>query len=562
MANRAVVRLAGIDTVPLPLDHYRDLRRRHIVRLLATYLGPLVLLTVYLFIQYDAIVRESERLHLRAIAESQANTFNLYLTERVVNLTNLVEDPHVLFPPSPAQMADYLARLRRNSDAFVDLGYFDHDGRQRTYAGPFPSLENRDYSHEEWYLALQERQPHYVITDIYLGFRQRPHFTIAVSRLVENRPVVLRATLDPERMHEYLRSLEGGHEVLTSILNRNGLYQLVTPRLGRPLETSPLVPPLSPDPGAGDLDVEGYKGPYAYAWLSTVEWVLLVRESPGNADDPFTGVRLRILAIAAGVVVLSVLMILYRSRKLVEFQRESDRTRAQLSHAAKLASVGELAAGIAHEINNPLASINEEAGLMKDMLDPQFGESLSQAEIVGHLDSIQAMVFRCRDITHKLLKFVRRDDVDLRRHNVHRLIDGVVDDLLGPEVQVSQIAVDRRYDSRCPEITTDGNQLQQVLLNLLNNARDAIGEGPGTITIATACEEGKLKIRIRDTGHGISPEQVNMIFMPFYTTKEVGKGTGLGLSVSYTIMQDLGGQIEVESEVGVGSTFTLVLPAR
>ena len=172
------------------------------------------------------------------------------------------------------------------------------------------------------------------------------------------------------------------------------------------------------------------------------------------------------------------------------------------------------------------------------------------------------MVFRCRDITHKLLKFVRKDDVDLRRHNVHKLLDGVVDGILGPEVEVSQVTIHREYDSRCPEITTDGNQLQQVILNVVNNAMDAMGEGPGTITVGTGCEEGKLKIRIRDSGHGISPEQMQMIFMPFYTTKEVGKGTGLGLSVSYSIMQDLGGQIEVDSEVGAGSTFTLVLPAR
>ncbi|MFH1531869.1 MAG: ATP-binding protein [Pseudomonadota bacterium] len=561
-ATRAAARQERIGALPFSEHHYSDLRRRHIFRLLATYLGPLVLLTIYLFVQYDAIVRESERLHLQAIAESQAGTFNLYLTERVVNLTNLIEDPHLVIPPSSADMAVYLARLQRNSDAFVDVGYFDSEGRQESYAGPFPSLEDRDYSGEEWYLALQEKQPHYVITDIYLGFRQRPHFTIAVSRRMAERLVVLRATLDPERMHEYLRSLEGGHEVLTSILNRDGLYQLVTPRLGKPLETAPFVPPRAPSPWAGRLDVKGFAGPYAYAWLPSVEWVLLVRQAPGHEDSLFSGVRLRLLLIALAVVVLGIFMILYRSLKLVEFQRESDRTRAQLSHAAKLASVGELAAGIAHEINNPLASIKEEAGLMKDMLDPQFGESLSTAEIVEHLDSIQSTVLRCRDITHKLLKFVRKDDVDLRRHNVHRLIDGVVDGLLGPEVEVSPVIIKRDYDGSCPEITTDGNQLQQVLLNVLKNAMDAVGEVPGTITIHTGCVDGKLEIGIRDTGCGISPEQLHMLFMPFYTTKEVGKGTGLGLSVSYTIMNDLGGYIDVESEVGTGSTFTLVLPVR
>ena len=233
MAARAVSRQADIAALPFPEAHYRDLRRRHIVRLLATYLGPLVILTIYLFVQYDAIVRESERLHLQAIAESQANTFNLYLTERVVNLTNLIEDPAPgvsaeCRPTWPAILPGCDGTATRLSTS----GTSKATVASRVTRDLFRLSSSRDYSHEEWYLALQERQPHYVITDIYLGFRQRPHFTIAVSRRMADRPVVLRATLDPERMHEYLRSLEGGHEVLTSILNRDGRYQLVTPRLG------------------------------------------------------------------------------------------------------------------------------------------------------------------------------------------------------------------------------------------------------------------------------------------------------------------------------------------
>jgi two-component system NtrC family sensor kinase len=507
-------------------------------------------------------VRKSEELHLQAVAESQANTLNLYLTERLVNVSNLIEDVDLRVPPGSEDMEAYLVRLQRNTRAFVDVGYFDVDGRQASYAGPYPLLEDRDYSAEPWYQALRTTQPHYVITDIYLGFRQRPHFTIAVSRRIDGQPVVLRATLDPERMSEYLRSLEGAHEVLTCIANREGVYQLVTPRLGRPLERAPFLPPQSPRLGSGRLRGEGIGGPYAYSWLSAVDWVLMVRLPPGEETSQFSGVRLRLLLTAAAVVGLGVLIVGHRSRKLVEAQRASDRTRAELSHAAKLASVGELAAGIAHEINNPLASINEEAGVMLDLLDPQFGESFTREEMVEHLSSIQQLVLRCRDITHKLLGFVRKDGVDLRRHDVHRLIDGIVDDLLGPGVAVSPVTIQREYDPDCPEITTDGNQLQQVILNILNNAMDAIGDRSGTITIRTTCAEGRLRIAISDTGSGIPPEKLGMIFTPFYTTKEVGRGTGLGLSVSYSIIEDLGGLIEVDSEVGHGSTFAIVLPLR
>jgi two-component system NtrC family sensor kinase len=266
------------------------------------------------------------------------------------------------------------------------------------------------------------------------------------------------------------------------------------------------------------------------------------------------------LIVSAVLLLLAVIIILNRAARLVAQQREADQTRAQLEHAAKLASVGELASGIAHEINNPLAVISEESGLLMDYTDPQFGQTLDTAELRQRLQTIQKSAFRCRDITRKLLRFVRRTDFDLKPHDVHELIDGVIVDLLGPEMKVSNVEVVRRYDRSLPRMTTDGNQLQQVVLNIVNNAIDSLRGEPGVITISTNRRRNKIAISIRDTGCGIAPELIDKLFMPFFTTKEVGKGTGLGLSVSYGIVKGLGGDIEVDSTVGEGSTFTLVLP--
>ena len=249
-----------------------------------------------------------------------------------------------------------------------------------------------------------------------------------------------------------------------------------------------------------------------------------------------------------------------RANKLVQFQRESDQTRDQLEHAAKMASVGELAAGIAHEINNPLAIINEEAGLMKDLMNPEFEETENLEELTVHLETIQQSVFRCRDITRKLLGFVRRSAADLKPQNIHRVIDRVVDGLLGQELMVSNVAIIKNYDLAIPQVTTDENQLQQVLLNIINNSVDALDGQPGRITITTSHRRKKVSLAIADTGKGIYPKLIEKIFLPFFTTKEVGKGTGLGLSVSYGIIKGLGGTIEVESTPGAGSTFTIVLP--
>ncbi len=160
------------DYLPYDKKHYIDLKRRNIFRLLLTYTAPLIVLTIYFYFQYNAIISESQRLHLKAIAENQANTLDLFLSERIVNLSNLIDDPRLQIPPLPQTMQEYLQRLKMNSETFVDIGFFNDSGIQVAYAGPFPSLEKRNYSSEEWFSTLKTSDKNYIITDIYLGFRQ------------------------------------------------------------------------------------------------------------------------------------------------------------------------------------------------------------------------------------------------------------------------------------------------------------------------------------------------------------------------------------------------------
>jgi two-component system NtrC family sensor kinase len=550
------------DSLPFNREHYREHKRRQIVRLLFTYLGPLIVLVIFFSLQYSALVSESRKLHLTAIAENQSNTLNLFLSERIVNLDNLIDDPRFQHPPASSDLQTFLTRLKRNSRSFVDAGYFDSVGVQAAYAGPYPSLEKRNYSSEAWYTDLKSNDENYVITDIYLGFRQVPHFTIAVSRIINGQFVVLRATLDPGIIYEYMRSLEGAGEVFISIVNKDGYYQLVTPHIGTPLESSSIVPPQSPRLGAESVKIDGSTITYAYSWLRLADWALIVQPSSPESGGFFSGLNTRLLMIAGAMIILIVLVILFRANKLVQMQMEADRTRAQLEHASKLASVGELAAGIAHEINNPLAVINEEAGLIRDYMNPEFGKNMGHEQLQEHLETIRESVFRCRDITHKLLRFVRKSDIELKMHDIHRIIDAVLDGFLMREMAVSNIEIEKKFGSDIPVIQTDSNQLQQVILNMINNAVDAMEGHAGKITIATVSDNGHVRISIKDTGKGIKPEDMERLFMPFFTTKEVGKGTGLGLSVSYGIIKSLGGHIEVDSKAGQGSTFTIVLPMR
>jgi two-component system NtrC family sensor kinase len=545
--------------------YYRELQRKNVLRLVLTYLAPLILLSTYFYFQYRSILQESTRNHLRTVAENHARTMDLFLQERIVNLSNLIDDPKLRIPPPSSAMRDLLRRLLQASDTFEDIGFIDSRGIQVGYAGPYPELDGKDYSREPWFAALKNRKDNCMVTDSYLGFRQKAHFTLAVSRIIDDQYVVLRAALDSEKLQHYLSSLPETHEVDVSIVNAAGHYQLADPGAKTAPLGSAIVPPLSPRLATVTAQIGGKTVPYAYAWLRTCDWALIAKQSAGAGAARSGNAQINIIAFSAAIIALIFSVIVVRAKKIVQTIRRADATRAQLSdnllHASKLAAVGELASGIAHEINNPLAIINEEVGLIKDMADPRFNLDVSLQDLTPHLDSIQEAVFRCRDITSKLMAFVRRTEISVRAYNIHELIDGVVNSFYGPEMAVSNIEIVRSYCREELFVLADKTQLEQVFLNLMNNAIDAIG-GRGRIAITTTLlwDDDRVRIDVADTGTGMTQDQLERIFMPFYTTKQAGEGTGLGLSISYAIIKGLGGEISVSSTPGQGSTFSIVLP--
>jgi two-component system NtrC family sensor kinase len=367
----------------------------------------------------------------------------------------------------------------------------------------------------------------------------------------------MKSSLDPKKIYEFMTSAEQAGDVHISIINRKGFYQLVASDEGKVLDMSPILPSMSSKIGIKEDDFDNRNITYAYSWLDEVDWAVIVRKR--TDENGFWNMKSGLMIISIVILLILFLMIYYRSTKIALMQIEKDITRSQLEHASKLASVGELAGGIAHEINNPLAIIASEVGLIKDIMDPQFGLEFDYGKIELRLNNIHDATFRCRDITRKLLSFVRQDDIELKQHNINDIIDDLVEGFFERELTVSNIEIVKHFQKALPHITTDSNQFRQVILNIINNAVDAI-TAPGRITIATSFDGEFIIIAITDTGKGIKEEDINKIFMPFFTTKEVGKGTGLGLSVSYGIIKNLGGNIEVESIYKKGTTFKIKLP--
>jgi two-component system NtrC family sensor kinase len=251
------------------------------------------------------------------------------------------------------------------------------------------------------------------------------------------------------------------------------------------------------------------------------------------------------------------------SRRLLNRPSKPDRKwllDERLLQTQKLAAMGELAAGVAHEINNPLAIIRQEAEWTGQVLrQAEIPESPQLAEVRDSLREIVQQVDRARDITASLLNLARKREPVIQKVDLNRLVRDMAA-LVEKEAKSSNIRVIRRLQEGLPLIDSDGPLLRQVILNLLNNARQAVGED-GSITITTRqAEDRRIVITIADTGGGIPAELLNHIFDPFFTTKAPGSGTGLGLAISRGIIHSLGGDITAASRAGEGAEFTIILP--
>jgi two-component system NtrC family sensor kinase len=231
---------------------------------------------------------------------------------------------------------------------------------------------------------------------------------------------------------------------------------------------------------------------------------------------------------------------------------ELEQTQDELLQKEKLASMGQLAAGVAHEINNPLGTIL----LFSDMMYKEADEDDPRRD---DLKMIINETTRCKSIVADLLNFSRQQNVMAQETNIHDLLEQVMDGLsVQPAFQ--DVKFVRHFGSGVPVIQADPNQLQQVFINLFNNAAEAM-DAEGTISItSSSLDHNWVEIKISDNGIGIPPENLNKVFSPFFTTKTPGKGTGLGLSITYGIIKMHRGQISVQSQEGNGTTFTITLP--
>jgi two-component system NtrC family sensor kinase len=242
--------------------------------------------------------------------------------------------------------------------------------------------------------------------------------------------------------------------------------------------------------------------------------------------------------------------------------RELKRAHEHALHTEKMASIGKMAAVLAHEINNPLSGILTYAKLLRKWIDHDDGGQNRRTEICDSLDLIASESRRCGDLVKNLLTFSRTTPVNLQPTSLNRVIEQALR-LIQHQLDLANVQVQLQLSPGVPDVVCDGAQIEQVLLALMMNALDAMPQG-GNLWVSTTlnAEDNLVRIVVRDDGTGISPEILPRLFEPFLTTKETGKGVGLGLAISRSILERHSGKIEVESELGRGTTFTITLPCE
>jgi len=240
--------------------------------------------------------------------------------------------------------------------------------------------------------------------------------------------------------------------------------------------------------------------------------------------------------------------------------RELKRAHEHALHTEKMASIGKMAAVLAHEINNPLSGILTYSKLLRKWIDNEDGGKRHRQEICDSLDLIASESRRCGDLVKNLLTFSRTTPMNLQPTNLNQVIDRTLR-LIQHQLDLASIHVECNLAQELSRVICDGAQIEQVLLALMMNALDAMPQGGNLwVTTKLAREENLVRIIVRDDGCGIPPEILPHLFEPFLTTKETGKGVGLGLAISRSILERHNGSIDVQSEIGRGTTFTVTLP--
>jgi two-component system NtrC family sensor kinase len=548
----------------LSRDRYKSLKIRIVLLDAIISLVPLIIVVTISYFWFQSILKEDFRNQVKWQIENTEQSIEYFIDEKVSALRFLASSYSYEQLSDQKMLTDIFSKFEKEFTGLVDLGLIDASGIQQAYAGTYP-LTGKDYSNQEWFNEVVVRNVY--VSDVFMGYRRLPHFAIAVKKQCPEKGTfcILRATIDMKILKRFASAINLRENDDAFIINHGGILQTPSRYYGNVLNKFKL-PVLATQRGVSVVDVkelDGIPAIFGYVPIRNSPWILVavIKSTPYLRIPKIFRNELLLISILS--IVISVVMTFLMAQTVVNRIKKADLeiedAVAKTEHASKMASIGRLASGVAHEINNPLAIINEKAGLMKDILEVSDSLEQNKEKFLSLINGIAESVNRCRTITHRLLGFSRRMEISHETVDINDAVKEVIS-FLDKEILYRNIRLELNLQKELPKVTTDKGQVQQVFLNIINNAIDAVKE-EGQIDVSSQVKNNRfVRVSVRDNGPGIPKENLKHIFEPFYTTKEKGKGTGLGLSISYGIMQKLRGTIYVESEVNRGTTFTIEIP--
>jgi two-component system, NtrC family, sensor kinase len=551
-------------------NYYQSLTQKMVLIVIIVSLTPMILVSTMILGEFKQSYREKVYAHLSLQILKHKTIIDNFLTERLNNIKFMAESCDFEQFKDENFLETRLAILQdTHGIVFEDLGLINEDGIQVAYAGPY-KLIKAEYADAEWFneAIMQDNY----ISDVFLGLRRLPHFIVSVKKFDGENTWLLRSTINFTAFNDLVENLQIGKTGFAFIVNREGNFQ-TQPKAEAITAKQLSLSVIRKDNNPDEIIIQETFGTsvqeqiiHVTGFLKDNEWVMVFQQNLNDALWDFQRAQnIAILIIMSGGLVIITMAFFLSSitvNRIAKADREKELMNQQVIETGKLASIGELAAGIAHEINNPVAIMVEEAGWIQDLLEEdEFQESENLKEFNRALLQINAQGKRCKEITHKLLSFARKTDSTVQELQINELIEEVVN-LSSQRAKYSNVSVNTNLDQNMPLIPMSSTEFQQVLLNLMNNAMDAMEKTGGTLDISTLRQNDSIIINLADTGPGIPEVNLSRIFDPFFTTKPVGKGTGLGLSICYGIIKKMGGQIEVTSVIDQGTTFTIRIPTQ
>ncbi len=527
-------------------------------------LAPLFILSVINYRMTRKDIREAAMLQTHQMISNIWRAVSFFLSERRSVMEFVLKDNTQAELLENDRLSRVLKSLNLGVGGFIDLGVVAAGGELLSYTGPYPP-EKHNYCNEPCFKEVVEQG--FFIGDLMQHQHSGRHLVMALrSNDSPKQFFVLRATVDIKPFEDLISSLDDGRKGDAFLINKAGILQTHSRHYGSPSHEIPLeIPKFNTNPHVIESqDTNGIPLIIGFAGVPNTSLMVMVVCDKKEVMAGWRQLKIKFFLFLGISVAAILLMVLGMATYLVNRIHAADQKRImelhKVEYANRMASLGRLSAGVGHEVNNPIAIINEKIGLVKDLLI-QNETNPFRDKMIGLANDVIHSSRRIGDITHRLINFGRYQDIRPERLDLSKLLYDLVA-FMEKEAEYLCITIHIHVPESSPIIKSDKNSLQQIFLNIINNAFTAMEDGGLLDITVKKIVDDRISIAFRDTGKGIDPEDHRRVFEPFFSTDNNAGGTGLGLSVTYGLVTQIGGHIRVESEKNRGACFIVELPEK